>query len=85
MTNKEQIYDERVAPLMEEIIEICTEHKIAMLASFSVPDGTTEGADLMCTTSLLKEEFGPQKCQLEAIDKIIVPQRVRLSIIGKSS
>jgi hypothetical protein len=80
MENKEQIYDERIAPLMDEIIGICTEYKIAMLASFSVPNGTVEGADLMCTTSLLKEEFEPQKCQLEAIDRIIETQGVCISI-----
>lgn len=30
--NKEQVYDEKIAPLMTQIIAICQEHKIAMLA-----------------------------------------------------
>lgn len=34
--NKEEIYDEKIAQLMAEIIAICQQHKIAMLASFTI-------------------------------------------------
>lgn len=48
--NKEQIYDEQIAPLMTQIIEICQKHGIAMLASYAIP--APEDPGLMCTTHL---------------------------------
>jgi hypothetical protein len=54
--NKEQVYDELINPLMARIIEICKEHRIAMLASFSIP--TADDADLCCTSCLLDDEYG---------------------------
>ena len=35
--NKEDVYDTQINPLMAEIIKICQENKIAMLASFAIP------------------------------------------------
>ena len=60
--NKEQIYDSKISPLMQQIIKICTENGIAMLADFSIPhDGEgPNGEDctrLRCTT-LLPDETG---------------------------
>ena len=43
--NKEQAYDEQISPLMQQIIEVCKEKGIAMIASFDIahdgagPDG----------------------------------------------
>ena len=51
--NKEQIYDEKIAPLMTQIIAICQEHRIAMLATYAIP--TEEAPDLACTTHLPDE------------------------------
>ena len=51
--NKEQVYDERIAPLMTQIIEVCREHKIAMLATFAIP--TPDDNTLACTTHLPDE------------------------------
>lgn len=51
--NKEEIYDEQISPLMEEIIKICKEHKIATLCTFEIPTDEDEG--LRCTTSLPDE------------------------------
>lgn len=53
--NKEQIYDESIHPLMAEILAICQEHKIAMLATFAIPN--EEDADLCCT-SMTPDETG---------------------------
>lgn len=39
MTDKEAIYDEKISPLMAQIIEICQEHKIPMFAEFQYSDG----------------------------------------------
>jgi hypothetical protein len=69
---KEEIYDEEVSPLMSKIIGICKENKIAMLATFSIPDEEGEKNDLLCTTSLLAEEFEPPERFLAAL-KVIKP------------
>lgn len=60
--NKEQIYDEKISPLMKQIIAICKEHGIAMLMDFAVghdgegPNGQ-DCTDLRCS-SLLPDEKG---------------------------
>ncbi len=51
--NKEEIYDDQISPLMTQIIAICREHGIAMLASYSIPNGEDDG--LCCTTHLADE------------------------------
>lgn len=60
MPTKEEIYDKKINPLMGQIIDICREHKIAMLADFKL-DG-----DLKCTSALLADEFSPSEDQREA-------------------
>nr|WP_319555972.1 hypothetical protein [uncultured Vibrio sp.] len=52
--NKEQIYDEKISPLMQQIIHICQDNNITMLASFSIP--TEESPSLACTTALLSND-----------------------------
>lgn len=60
--NKEQVYDEKISPLMQQIIEICREHGIAMLMDFAIghdgegPEGQ-DCTDLRCST-LLPDETG---------------------------
>ena len=46
--NKEQVYDEKIAPLMAQIIGICHEHNIGMVADFEIPND--EDQDLCCTS-----------------------------------
>lgn len=53
MINKEKIYDDEISPLMKEIIKICKDKDIDMVASFSIPIPDDDG--LMCTTTLLSE------------------------------
>jgi len=48
--DEERTYDERIHPLMAQVIAICREHRIPMLASFAYRNGD-DGADY-CTTSL---------------------------------
>lgn len=62
--NKEQVYDEQINPLMAQIIAICQTHKIAFVASFSIP--TDEDPELACSSAMLGEEFGPPKRFVEA-------------------
>ena len=64
--NKEQAYDEKIFPLMTQIIEICTDHGIAMIASFAL--STEEDAGPCCTTCLKDENGKNAKGHIEALD-----------------
>ncbi len=66
MKTKEEIYDEQINPLMAQIIAICQEHKIAMLADFAVPNNEDNG--LQCTTALLGDETNPPATMLQAFE-----------------
>jgi len=60
--NKEEAYDAKISPLMTEIIAICREHGIAMVASYAIPTDDDDG--LRCTTLLPDGEGKPDpKCQ----------------------
>lgn len=48
---KEQIYDEQIHPLMLEIVKMCQEHQIPLVAAFHIPNLEEEG--LTCTTAIL--------------------------------
>ena len=50
MYDKEQIYDEKIAPLMKEVIKVCKEEGINVLAQFYLREETDEEEDLHCTT-----------------------------------
>jgi hypothetical protein len=68
MYDKEKIYDEKVFPLMNQVIEICKENDIQML--FSCYLKTDENGDLSCNTYLPSKE---QNCDsLEQARKCIV-------------
>ena len=47
--NKEQVYDEKIAPLMVQVFDICQEHNIGMIADFEIPNDHDQ--DLCCATS----------------------------------
>jgi hypothetical protein len=62
-SEKEKIYDEQISPLIQQIIEICKEHKIPMFTNFGfapVPQVEDEEgrypAD-SCVSSLLGEGY----------------------------
>jgi hypothetical protein len=48
--NKEQIYDEKIAPLMQQVLEICMANNIAMISDFEIPND--EDPHLCCTSNL---------------------------------
>lgn len=52
---REQIYDEQIAPLVAQFIEICQKHDIPVLASFQLAVETEIEGPLVCTTALLPE------------------------------
>jgi len=56
MYDKEQIYDEKISPLMAQIIEICQVNDMQMVASFYLKEATEDEYDLMCTSCLLPKD-----------------------------
>lgn len=54
--NKEQIYDEHISPLMTQIINICMEHSIGMVATFHI--STPEDEGLRCTSAVIDIDKG---------------------------
>lgn len=52
--DNESVYDEQIAPLMKQIIAICKEHSIPMLATF------VYAPEQFCTTSLPVDHFYPE-------------------------
>lgn len=53
--NKEEIYDAQIEPLMKQILGICENNGIAMVASYSIP---TEADKSLCCTSHLPDGEG---------------------------
>ncbi len=52
----EQVYDEQIAPLMAQIIAICKEHQLPMVASFAYRHGENGGS--YCSSYL---DFAPER------------------------
>ena len=52
MADYESIYDEKIAPLMTQMIDICKENGISMFADFKLKDETDEEESYYCTTCL---------------------------------
>jgi len=48
---KEDVYDEQISPLMTQVIAICKEHKIPLVAQFNYASEGEEGPRF-CTTVL---------------------------------
>lgn len=56
---KEQIYDAQISPLMVQIIAICKQHKIPVVATFGL--GQDDNGDLHCTTVIIPKDFEPSE------------------------
>lgn len=67
---KEQIYDEQISPLMQQIIAICNEHKIANVCTFSLDIES----GLLATTCNTSDEVEPPDEFRECV-KLLFPQR----------
>lgn len=52
--NLESVYDEKISPLMRQIIDICKEHNMPMVASFAYENSEENGIGC-CTTNLTFE------------------------------
>lgn len=65
MASKEETYDSEIEPLMAQILTICTERKVAMVASFDIGNG------MFCTSCLLQDDHDPPMTFLRARDVIL--------------
>lgn len=55
MSTREELYDEKISPLMVQIIALCKEHDIPMVATFQINDDRPDGDAFMCSTAILHE------------------------------
>lgn len=69
---REEAYDMLVQPLMTQIINLCYQHEIPLLASFDLGDQS-------CTTAVWQNAWNPNP-RLELACDIIYPEKA-----GKSS
>ena len=53
--SQEEVYDEKIFPLMAQIIDICKEYKMPFIASFACPND--EDPDLRATSYLNGPEY----------------------------
>ncbi len=90
MFNHEPIYDEKIAPLMAQIIAICKERNIPFLATFQLTDQAYEqeedngGNPLYCTSVLQPE--GCDEQLNKAVDVLLYHPRSALVVsIAKRS
>lgn len=58
----EQVYDEKINPLMAQIIAICKEHNMPFLATFVYEIDEEEGPGL-CTSMLLPQNRTPEQLE----------------------
>lgn len=60
MFDKEEIYDNEIAPLMKQIIEICKREDLPMVAQFYLkqqhPEVDVENGAMYCTTTIIPEK-----------------------------
>ena len=72
---KEAAYDERIAPLMEQIIAVCKEAKINMAAQFVLDMNDDEGTPLRCSTVLpVDKDDEPGHAHIMDLRKLMYPQ-----------
>ena len=70
----EQVYDEKIAPLMAQIIAICNEHKMPMGASFCFRNGEDEGEEYCSTFNAHEKERGKSE-YMDGLWEAINPSR----------
>ena len=81
---QEDIYDSKISPLMQQIVETCKEHKIAMVACFGCAN--EEFPDQTCKTLLTTPEFNPPEFMVQAggvINNMGRPAPMNLTTVHK--
>ena len=76
VSDREAMYDEHISPLMTEIIALCKEHDIPVVASFDLQCDDDPG--LMCTTAILPDHA--QDCLVRALRIMREPSHVAFTI-----
>lgn len=80
---KEEVQDTLIYPLMKQIIDICKEHKIPMVASIDITPEGEQG--YFCTSALTTKEFNPPREYIDAVNVlyngyVAVPQWQAIAI-----
>ncbi|WP_088832701.1 hypothetical protein [Paenibacillus tyrfis] len=57
--DNEAIYDEKIAPLMHEILQICKAEEIPMVATFYLKSGEGDEGPMSCTSWIRPEGNTP--------------------------
>lgn len=73
---KEEAYDAKIFPLMAQIVDLCHEHKIPMVASFTLDIDEA----LHCTTTILREDYEPHECLIRARNALFSKQPSCLAV-----
>ena len=73
----EQVYDEKIAPLMAQIIEICKEHKMPFGAQFIYANSEDEGEQVCSTFMDFRKERGENEHMEELWQVLKSPHRMR--------
>lgn len=77
---RELAYDEHISPLMTQIIALCREHSIPMLASFELDYEEEHGGALHCTTFLVNDnDMRPSDDRLARARQCIQPPKPQWS------
>lgn len=77
--DKESIYDEQIAPLMAQIIVVCKEHRIPLVAQFQYAGADEEKAPAYVSTILPFEEASADFKQLIQLIHQTIPRPMVLT------
>ena len=73
---REEAYDSNISPLMTQIVAICKEHGIPMVASFQLNDERPADDAFCCTTILVGGKDFADTCEaLSAASSALRPRR----------
>ena len=71
---QEEFYDAKISPLMTQVIALCKEAQIPMVADFALDWSDDEQSHLKCTTALLDEAWEPPAEMVKALE-ILRPRK----------
>lgn len=79
MAPNEAVYDERISPLVGQIIEICQEYHIPLVATFELGVNDENGETLNCSTVIELEHAIEPK--MKVLSDTIYPPEKPLSMV----
>lgn len=81
MIDKEAIYDERISPLVGQIIEICKQEGIPFVMSFALREGGEDTEEIYCTSAICGH---PGMMETPAFPKALRVLRIDPMVLGKN-